>query len=75
MKFTTLCKRFYRYLLQTKLLVMRQKWRFICMVTRSHTEYLSICDISEPDLKNFCGKGHAANAWKTKPTKNYAEVT
>ena len=46
---TTHCKRFYKYFIH------------IHMVTRSHTQFeitddLSVCDSSEPNLKNFCGK-------------------
>ena len=37
-------------------------------------EDLSCWDTSEPNLKNVQGKRHAANAWKTKATKNYAET-
>ena len=40
------------------------------MVTQSHTQLkedklqknLSVCDSSGPNLNNFCGKRHAANA-------------
>ena len=47
-----------------KLHAMHHNWRYIYMVTRSHTqlkqdditEDLSICDSSEPNLKNFCCK-------------------
>ena len=41
---------------------MYQKWRFIHIITRSQlkedeiTEDLSVCDSSEPNLKNICGK-------------------
>ena len=30
------------------------------------TEDLSVCDSSELNWKNSCGKRHVANAWKTK---------
>ena len=36
-----------------------------------NTEDLSLCDCSEPNLKNFCGKRHAANAYKMKAIKNW----
>ena len=36
-----------------------------------NTEDLSLCDCGEPNLKNFCGKRHAANAYKMKAIKNW----
>ena len=59
-----LTTRWYIYFIHTKLHTMRHKWRFIYMDTRSHTqlkedeitEDLSVCDSSEPNLKDFCGK-------------------
>ena len=61
---TAYYKRFYKYLVNTKLRAMRHTRRFIYKVTRCHTqlkgdeitEDLSVCDSSEPNLKNFCGK-------------------
>ena len=41
----------------------------------SHLHVNTLCDISEPNLKNVCGKKHATNAWKKKATKNYVETT
>ena len=38
MKSTTHCKSFYKYFLHTKLRVMRQKWRFIYLVTQNQTQ-------------------------------------
>ena len=35
---------------------------------RQKPQYLSVCDSSEPNWKNFCCKRHAANAWETKAT-------
>ena len=61
---------------------MHQKWGFIYIATQSHTwlkvdeitEYLFACHGSEPNLKNFCGRRHAANAWKTKAKQNYPKT-
>ena len=39
------------------------------------TEDLSVCDSSELNWKNYCGKRHAANAWKTKAMQNYVKTT
>ena len=61
--------------------VMRQNWRYINMVTKNQlkvdkiTENLSVCDSSETNLKNFCGKRHEANAQKMKVMENYAATT
>ena len=36
-----------------------------CTVKRRQKP-LSVCDSSEPNWKDFCGKRHAGNAWETK---------
>ena len=38
-----------------------------CKVKEDNTAYgMFVCDSSEPNWKDFCGKRHAANAWEMK---------